>query len=111
MVYAAKGYDRKRKETGEERYKSPSELKNRSFLEALKNSLKTPFILLTTQYMVLFLDLWSAIILGILYLFFGGLPWVFEHQYGFNLWQTGLAFCGILVGELIAVATQPYFNK
>lgn len=61
--------------------------------------------------MVLFLDLWSAIILGILYLSFGGIPYVFRVQYGFDLQQTGLAFLGIGLGQIIAVGTQPYFNK
>lgn len=37
---------------------------------------------MTTQLMVLFLDMWSALILGILYLSFGGIPYVFETQYG-----------------------------
>jgi hypothetical protein len=32
--------------------------------------------------MVLFLDLWSAFILGILYLSFGGVPYIFRTQYG-----------------------------
>jgi hypothetical protein len=61
--------------------------------------------------MVLFLDLWSAIILGILYLSFGGVPYVFRTQYGFDLQQSGLAFLGIGLGQIIAVGTQPYFNR
>jgi len=32
--------------------------------------------------MVLFLDLWSAMILGILYLSFGGVPYIFREQHG-----------------------------
>jgi hypothetical protein len=61
--------------------------------------------------MVLFLDLWSALILGILYLSFGGIPYIFRTQYGFNVQSTGLAFLGIGAGQLIAAGTQPYFNK
>jgi uncharacterized membrane protein len=68
-------------------------------------------VLLTTQYMVLFLDLWSALILGILYLFFGGVPYVFRTQHGFTLQFTGLAFLGIGFGQIVAVSCQPYFNK
>lgn len=48
--------------------------------------------------MALILDLYSAILLGILYLFFGAFPLVFEGVYGFNLWQTGLTFLGLLLG-------------
>lgn len=61
--------------------------------------------------MVLFLDIWSAMILGILYLSFGGLPYVFREQYGFSLQQTGLAFLGIGLGQVVAVLCQPLFNR
>jgi hypothetical protein len=68
-------------------------------------------VLLSTQLMVLFLDLWSAMILGILYLSFGGLPYVFRVQHGFTLQQTGLAFLGIGFGQVVAVLCQPFFNR
>ena len=87
------------------------ELLNRSFAQSLKLSLKTPFVLLTTQYMVLALDTWTAMISGILYLFFGGVPWVFRTQYGFSLQQTGMAFLGIGFGAIFAMCMQPYFQK
>lgn len=45
-------------------------------------SADSALVLLTTQPMVLFLDLWSAMILGILYLSFGGVPYIFREQYG-----------------------------
>lgn len=61
--------------------------------------------------MVLFLDLWSAVILGILYLSFGGIPFIFRTQHNFNLQSTGMAFLGIGAGQLAAVATQPLFNR
>jgi len=60
--------------------------------------------------MVLLLNTWNALILGILYLSFGGIPYIFKTQYNFNLQDTGMAFLGIGVGQLIAAATQPYFN-
>ena len=52
--------------------------------------------------MCLLLCLFSAILLGILYLFFGAFSLIFGNVYGFNLWQTGLAFLGIMVGMLAA---------
>ncbi|KAL7424205.1 hypothetical protein Q5752_001791 [Cryptotrichosporon argae] len=102
---------RKRKETGDERWVAPVEKLDRTFVGALQKSIKTPFILLTTQPMVLFLDLWSAMILGILYLSFGGVPYVFRTQHGFTTEQTGLAFLGIGLGQVLAVASQAYFNR
>ncbi|ORX33828.1 major facilitator superfamily domain-containing protein [Kockovaella imperatae] len=102
---------RMRKTTGEQRWKAPVEKSGQSVLAALKKSIKTPFWLLLTQPMVLLLDIWSAMMLGILYLSFGGIPYIFEHQYGFNLQQSGMVFLGIGTGQVIAVLTQPLFNK
>ena len=37
--------------------------------------------------------------------FFGAYPYTFESVYGFNIWQYGLTFLGILIGVLFAVVT------
>lgn len=100
-----------RRETGDDRWVAPVETMNRVFLQALQKSIRTPFVLLSTQLMVLFLDLWSAIILGILYLSFGGIPYIMRTQYGFTLEETGMAFLGIGAGQVIAVSLQPLVNK
>lgn len=100
-----------RKETGDERYRAPIEKLDRTFSDALKHSLRTPFLLLSTEPMVLFLDLWSALILGILYLSFVGVPYIFRVQYGFSPQETGMAFLGIGAGQVAAGMTQPLFNR
>jgi len=61
--------------------------------------------------MVLNLCLFSAILLGILYLFFGAFPIVFEGNHGFTLSQTGMSFLGIFVGMVIATCTDPFWHK
>lgn len=53
----------------------------------------------------------SAILLGVLYLFFGAFPLVFENNHGFTLWQTGTSFLGILVGMIIGVLTDPLWAR
>jgi len=70
-------------------------------------SLLRPFQLLIFEPMCLNLCLFSALLLGILYLFFGAFPLVFATNYDFNLWQIGLTFLGILVGMLVGGATDP----
>ncbi|OXG97628.1 hypothetical protein C345_02003 [Cryptococcus neoformans A2-102-5] len=97
---------RRRRETGEGKWQSPAEREDRSVLLAFRHSLGTPFVLLSTQMMVLFLDLWSSLILGILYLSFGGIPYMFTTQYHFTTLQSGLAFIGIGLGELFAIVVQ-----
>lgn len=61
--------------------------------------------------MVLNLCLLSAILLGILYLFFGAFPLVFEGNHGFTLSQNGLTFIGILVGMVIGISCDPIWRK
>lgn len=57
------------------------------------------------------LCLLSAILLGILYLFFGAFPLVFGNNHGFTLSQTGLAFLGLLVGMLTGVSSDPIWRR
>jgi hypothetical protein len=100
----------KRQETGDDRWKAPMEKANKSINKTIGLSLLLPFQLLIFEPMVLNLCIFSAILLGILYLFFGAFPLVFRNTHGFNLWQVGLAFLGILIGTLMAGATDPIFH-
>lgn len=96
-----------RKETGNDAYRAPMENTTKSIRTTLKLSLLRPFQLLFLEPMCLCLDLYSAILLGILYLFFGAFPLVFRTNYGMNLWQAGLTWLGIMVGLLIAAGSTP----
>ncbi|KZL83104.1 major facilitator superfamily transporter [Colletotrichum incanum] len=99
-----------RKETGDERWRAPVEKTTKSVIKTIGISLMRPFQLLFFEPMVLNLDIFSAILLGILYLFFGAFPLVFTNIHGFNLWQVGLTFMGILVGMFLAAATDPLWH-
>jgi MFS family permease len=61
--------------------------------------------------MCLSLCLYSAILLGILYLFFGVFPLVFRNNHGFNLWQVGLTFIGLGVGMVMGILTDPLWRR
>ncbi|KAM0561032.1 hypothetical protein ACHAPJ_003532 [Fusarium lateritium] len=100
-----------RKETGDERWKAPTEKVEKSVASAIGRSLLRPFQLLIFEPMCLNLCIFTAILLGILYLFFGAFPLVFRTVYGFNLWQTGCTFLGILVGMLAAAALDPVWHR
>ncbi|KAL4750710.1 hypothetical protein BDW72DRAFT_203714 [Aspergillus terricola var. indicus] len=65
---------------------------------ALSTSLFRPFQMLLTEPMCLCLDLYSAILLGTLYLFFGAFSF-------------GLTFLGIIAGMLVAAASNPIWNN
>ena len=74
-----------RKETGDMRWKAPIEVMQRSISQTILRSCYRPFLLLTLEPMVLNLCLFSAILLGVLYLFFGAFEIVFTNNHGFEL--------------------------
>ncbi|KAJ8101620.1 major facilitator superfamily domain-containing protein [Lipomyces tetrasporus] len=102
---------RLRKETGNENLKAPIENITRSVLGTVLVSLIRPFELLYSELMVLNLCLFSALLMGILYLFFGAFGVVFEGTYHFQLWQVGLTFFGIFVGMVAAIGLDPIFHR
>ncbi|KAI4174121.1 MAG: hypothetical protein LQ346_008285 [Caloplaca aetnensis] len=96
-----------RQETGDQRWRAPIEQHDLSIRQSIIQSIYRPFLLLTLEPMCLNLCLFSAVLLGVLYLFFGAFKVVFEENHHFNLWQVGLTFSGLLVGIIIAVASDP----
>lgn len=99
-----------RKETGDNRWMAPIEKMERSLPQTILRSIYRPMLLLTLEPMCLNLCIFSAILLGILYLFFGAFQLVFSNVYGFELWQVGLSFLGLLVGMVIATASDPIWR-
>ena len=90
-----------RAETGDGRYQAPIEKLTRSITMTVVTSCYRPFQLLLFEPMCLLICLLSAVLLGILYLFFGAFPLVFGVNHGFELWQVGLSFLGIFGRRLI----------
>ncbi|KAL6405321.1 hypothetical protein AUP68_11073 [Ilyonectria robusta] len=100
-----------RTETGEHRYWVPAEKAQESNRKIVALALQRPFQLLLLEPMCFILDLYSAILLGILYLFFGTFPAVFRTTYGMNLWQSCLTFLGIIAGMLAGAATNSIWAR
>jgi MFS family permease len=101
-----------RESTGNPAYKSASELANtnKSIPKAIQHSIYKPFQLLFLEPMVLCLCIYSALLLGILYLFFGAFPLVFRSNHGFELWQTGLTFLGLAFGQILGMFSNPFWR-
>ncbi|KAF2124054.1 benomyl/methotrexate resistance protein [Dothidotthia symphoricarpi CBS 119687] len=102
---------RLRKETGNQEWIAPIEKLDRSIAKTVMLSCIRPFELLCLEPMCLNLCILSAILLGILYLFFGAFPLVFQNNHGFSIAQTGLAFLGLLIGMLMGISTDPIWRK
>ncbi|EMF16737.1 MFS general substrate transporter [Sphaerulina musiva SO2202] len=97
--------------TGDDRFKAHIEVLDRSVSKTVLWSCIRPFQLLFFEQMCLNLCLLSAILLGVLYLCFGSFALVFSTNHGFNQYQTGLSFLGILVGMLMGVSCDPLWRK
>ncbi|KAE8140003.1 major facilitator superfamily domain-containing protein [Aspergillus pseudotamarii] len=100
-----------RKQTGNPWPLGPSENSNVPVRELILRSIVRPVKLLTLEPMCLNLCIYSALLLGILYLFFGAFQTVFKSVYGFELWQRGLTFLGLLVGMVLAILSDPFWRR
>lgn len=104
---------RLRKLTGNEKLVCEPELKgkDKSAGDLAKETLVRPFTLLFTEPIVFVLDLYIALIYGLLYIWFESFPIVFTELYGFSLGLTGVAFLGILVGVFVVFPFFVLYNR
>lgn len=100
-----------RSDTGNNRWIAPIEKMKRSIPRTIVMATRRPFELLIFEPMCLNLCILSAILLGIVYLFFGAFGVVFIGNYGFSLSQLGLTFLGLFVGMLCGAACDPIVHR
>ncbi|KAL6229841.1 hypothetical protein BDW75DRAFT_249232 [Aspergillus navahoensis] len=82
-----------------------------SFMSLLQANLSRPFIMLLTEPICIFWDVYVALVYGVLYLCFVAYPIAFQQERGWSPGIGGLSFVGIGVGVLIAIACEPIFRK
>jgi hypothetical protein len=94
-------------------YKSKMEIEHgkKTVAQEYKIALSRPWILLFREPIVLLLSIYMAIIYGTLYMMFAALPIVYQQQRGWSPGIGGLAFIGVMVGEMIAVLYSIWDNK
>ncbi|KAK2052554.1 multidrug resistance protein [Colletotrichum caudatum] len=100
---------RLREITGNDSFKSKPEIlaEEMTGRDIVMMCLVRPFTLSFTEPMLLLLNLYIALIYGLLYLWFEAFPIVFTGIYGFSDGLEGLAFLGIMAGAFIAI--PPFF--
>lgn len=100
---------RLRKLTGNEKLICEPELMAQEMTgkDIVMMSIVRPFTLNFTEPMVFLLNLYIALIYGLLYIWFESFVIVFVDIYGFTLGEEGLAYLGILVGAFIVI--PPFF--
>ncbi|KAG9776909.1 MFS general substrate transporter, partial [Aureobasidium melanogenum] len=102
-----------RKDTGDNRYYSASEKERagKTVTGTVLESLYVPFKLLFLDPMIAILSTYTSLLQAILYMCFSAFPLVFGNNHGFNLWQIGLTFLGLAVGNVIACFCNPLWHK
>ncbi|KAI1487791.1 major facilitator superfamily transporter [Biscogniauxia mediterranea] len=78
--------------------------------QEFKVALSRPWILLFREPIVALTALYMAIVYGTLYMMFAAFPIVFQRQRGWSPGVGGLAFLGVAVGMMGAVAYSAYDN-
>lgn len=99
-----------RKVTGDESYKSLSDLQKRTFLEVAKVSLLRPFLLLS-EVIVSLITLYMSVLYGLLYMFFFAYPVIYMEDKGWSASKTGVMFLPIAAGVIISSCCAPYINR
>ncbi|CED85156.1 Synaptic vesicle transporter SVOP and related transporters (major facilitator superfamily) [Phaffia rhodozyma] len=99
---------KKRKETNNPIYRSPSELTRPPLIELIKLSLKRPLVFLFTEPVVFTFSLWISFVWGILYGIVEAIPYVFEQLYGFGTIQMGLVYLSLVVASFLGFGLNFY---
>ncbi|KAI0181523.1 MFS general substrate transporter [Hypoxylon sp. FL1284] len=85
------------------------------FRELIQKNFTRPMRLLFGEPIVTLLSIYMAFIYGLLYLFLTAYPLVFQGVHHFNPGQSGLAFFGMIIGQLIAgtvvLIMQPAYQR
>lgn len=103
---------RLRKLTGNPKLKSEPELigEQMTSREIVMTILVRPITLSLTEPMIFLLNLYIALIYGLLYIWFESFPIVFIDIHRFSLGMEGLSFLGILIGEAIVLPPFIYYT-
>lgn len=104
---------RLRKLSGNDKLVCEPELEGQdmSAREMAQMVLVRPFTLCFTEPMVFLLNLYIALVYGLLYIWFESFPIVFTQIYGFSLGLEGTAFVGILVGVFVVLPPFVYYQR
>ncbi|KAL4804998.1 major facilitator superfamily domain-containing protein [Aspergillus unguis] len=74
------------------------------FSELMRNNFLRPLRMLVTEPILLLVSLYISFVYGLMYALLGAYPVVFQEVYGMNMGVGGLAFIGLIIGELVGGA-------
>ncbi|KAF7197692.1 Major facilitator superfamily multidrug transporter mdrA [Pseudocercospora fuligena] len=101
---------KKRKEIGDNTWWSRYD-DSEKFWPLLKVNLSRPFVLTVKEPICMFWDVYIALVYGVLYLCFVAYPIVFRDLRGWSPGFTGLSFCGIGIGGMVTIVSEPLIRR
>lgn len=96
-----------REATGCDKYKSPLELREITFIQRSLRALYRPFLYLFLEPIVALISLYMTIIYVVLFTFLEGYDFIFAGLHGLSPQDVGLCFLGIDFGLIFCVASVP----
>ncbi|KAI4722538.1 MFS general substrate transporter [Aureobasidium sp. EXF-10727] len=110
-IILAKRAKKLRKETGDSRYVSESDLDTRPLGERMRVFILRPFQLLFCELIVFLISLYMSVLYGILYMFFVAFVVVYQEGKGYSASTTGLMFIPLAIGVIASAFLAPLINK
>ncbi len=102
--------DKLRRDTGDSRWWCHYD-RTVSSWQLISTNMKRPVVLFLTEPIVCFINVWNALIYGILYLCFVAYPVVFAQHRGWSAGFAGMSYLGIGAGIVLAIAVEPIVRR
>ncbi|CAD0113425.1 unnamed protein product [Aureobasidium uvarum] len=96
-----------RVETGDDRYRSPLEVRRTSLWTRLKIALWRPFAMIWTEPIILLMSLYLTVLYIVLFTFFIGFEFVFTETYGISQGITNIIWVAVFIGFFPLFGTLP----
>ncbi|CAG7954193.1 unnamed protein product [Penicillium olsonii] len=96
-----------RKETGDQRYRAPMELRSESLGKRLLTAIYRPFLWSYTELIIILMSVYLTVVYIVLFTFLEGYTYVFGEPYGLSLGLTNVSWAGMLVGIVLTGCVVP----
>lgn len=96
-----------RKETGEDRYKAPAELRHEGLSTQLLRALYRPFLWSYSELIIMLMSLYLMTLYIVLFAFLEGYNFIFGDTYGLSQGMTSVAWAGMLTGVCLVAFIVP----
>jgi hypothetical protein len=84
--------------TGDDRFRSPLEVRRTTFLTRLRIAVYRPFVMIWTEPIILLMSLYLTILYIVLFTFFVAFSYVFEETYGISQGLSNIIWLAVFVG-------------